>query len=133
MGEGSEGVRGPVWSLLATKKPGWYATDMKKKAVKPKKVWPVVKDTFGDPTWRLDMFDNNSKPSAFNGMVHFRRYRITVDLIDEPKEILIERLKILWENETNSHQYDPIRAAALGLGCELEANDFGKLKRKVVV
>lgn len=69
------------------------------------------------------------EPSAWNGEIRIRRYRITVELIDEPIEVLRERLRRLWRTEErNHHRVDPMRAMAKRLGMdpeELEHEDQG--------
>ncbi len=81
-----------------------------------KDVYPKVIETFrpvGD--WELTNM-KSSGPSTFNGIVQFRKYRVTVELIDEPVEVLQERLEKLWLECDNHHQWTPIQNAAKSIG-----------------
>lgn len=69
------------------------------------------------------------EPSSFNGWIRIRKYRVTVEPIDEPKDVLQERLQALWDNCDNHHHCSPIRAEAKKLGYELKGNAGNKLKR----
>lgn len=66
-----------------------------------------------------------SKPSCFNGMVNVRRFKVTVELIDEPKEVIAERLEALWRSSDNCHDRDPLKAAAEGIGYDFTGK-FGE-------
>jgi hypothetical protein len=70
------------------------------------------------------------EPDCFNGVVSVHRYRVTVELIEEPKEVIIERLKTLWRNTDNYHHYRPLQDAAKKLGFQLDANEIGIDRRK---
>jgi len=61
-----------------------------------------------------------------NGTVGIRRYRITVEEIDEPVEVLRERVQDLWDRATNMHDWRPLREAAAALDYELKGNPGGK-------
>lgn len=109
---------------------------MKKKKTAPNKlpdkpVYPAVLETFRD----LDLRDLTytyglDEPSSWNGYVRVHRYRITVELIDEPKEVLIARLEKLWVECDNTHHYGPLEAAARALGHVLTNNTFGSKRKK---
>lgn len=88
-----------------------------------------VIETFCDPRgYSIDKLVH-AKPYCFNGEVGIRRWRVTVEEIAEPKEILAERLRALWEAETNHHHYAPLMAVASRLGVELENDKFGAWNR----
>jgi hypothetical protein len=70
-----------------------------------------------------------AEPSCFNGSVSIHRYRVTVELIDEPKEVLAERLLNLWRNCDNHHHIDPLRWTAREIGIELDLSEFGKFRK----
>jgi hypothetical protein len=57
----------------------------------------------GLPHWTLDNLKRRNEPSSFNCMVNVRRFKLTVELIDEPDEVLIERCKELYKKENNWH------------------------------
>ena len=70
---------------------------------------------------------NNIKqdyPSCFNGMVRVKRYKVTIEEIEEPKEVLCERLEKLWCESDNYHDYEPLVEAAKQLGYEFK-NSIG--------
>lgn len=76
---------------------------------------------------------NNLKqkePSSFNGWVRIKRYRITVEEIEEPKEVLCERLQKLWDECDNSHQWESLKATAKNLGYELKGSAGNLNNRK---
>ena len=66
-----------------------------------------------------------SHPSCFNGVVSFKRYRVTVEEIEEPLEVYAERLRKLWRECDNHHHFDPIRGAAKQLGIDLDHAELG--------
>jgi hypothetical protein len=95
------------------------AARRKKPAAPPKPEFPRVVETFQKPH-ATDMREQ-TEPSCFNGFVRIRRYRITVELIEEPIEVLRERLLKLWrESERNTHHTYSMREAAKELGMDPE-------------
>lgn len=72
----------------------------------------------------LELERHNKEPSCFNGIIEIERYRITVEKIEEPKEVLGARLQSLWEKCDNWHHHDALKATAKWLGIEL-MGDFG--------
>ena len=52
---------------------------------------------------RLVEPNNVKNPSCFNGMVMIRRYKVTVEEIEEPKEVLLDRLRDLYKDKANGH------------------------------
>lgn len=62
------------------------------------------------------------EPSCFNGRVSIRRYRVTVELIDEPEEVLQARVQKLWDECNNSHHWGPLQEAAKSLNLDLNFN-----------
>lgn len=75
----------------------------------------MVVETYRDPGYNLRDAACD-KPSAINGL-SLRRYRITAELIDEPLEVLRERLTTLFlTSERNHHRWDGFAQAAAELG-----------------
>lgn len=100
----------------------------KAKTTKPKKpaepTYPKISETFADPSWSI----NNvalPHPRVGNGDAQFRRYRVTVELIDEPQEALADRVHKMWRETNNHHHRMPLRTAAAELGIELDSREFG--------
>jgi len=69
------------------------------------------------------------EPSCFNGNVSIRKYKITIEPIEEPNEVLGERLQMLWDECDNHHHWTPLKRAALQIGYELKG-DAGSLRKK---
>lgn len=67
-----------------------------------------------------------STPSAFNGEVNIKKYRVLVEEVVEDQEILQARFEELWRKTDNHHHYSPIQRAAKSYGINLNAKDFGK-------
>jgi len=67
------------------------------------------------PPWRTIAELTRSpldSPSCFNRAVHVRRYRVVAELIEEPIEIIRERLLALWAMSTNHHDANPLKEEA---------------------
>ena len=58
------------------------------------------------------------EPSCFNAIVSFRKYKITIELVDEPNEVLAKRLQKLWDECDNYHNWTPLKSAAKSIGYE---------------
>lgn len=56
------------------------------------------------------------EPFCFNSSVSFRRYRITVEVIDEPQEVLQERVKKLMVENDNPHNWRALETAGISCG-----------------
>lgn len=70
------------------------------------------------------------QPSCFNGDVRVRRYRVTIERIDEPVEVITARLQTLWETCDNMHYWESLKAAAARLGYALKGSAGAKRKDK---
>jgi len=61
---------------------------------------------------KIDSYDvwnlKKDEPSAIN-FLSYRKSKITIELIDEPKEVLIERLEMLLKNNDNFHRKSMIK------------------------
>jgi len=55
-----------------------------------------------------DLVRNNGEPTAFNSDVRIKKYKITLEEILEPLEVLKERIKDLYKKETNYHNKDAL-------------------------
>ncbi len=97
------------------------------KPTKPTKPpYPRVYELFNDFGYELGRASSGvPAPSCGNGDVSIRRFRITVELIDEPKEVLADRLRMLWRRTRNHHDSDTLRSAAARLGIVLDRDEFG--------
>lgn len=85
-------------------------------------------DGEGVSTWMLDRH-NADAPSSVNGYVRVRRHRIIVEVIDEPIEVIRERLLKLWRETDNHHHMQPLKVAAKRYGIELPQDECGVWRR----
>lgn len=93
-------------------------TRRRTKPTPPPSPYPKVIETYRDPSWDLRNVEQ-TEPSAWNDDVRIRRYRVTVELVDEPIEVLRDRLRRLWrEDEPNHHHWGPMRKMAEQLGMD---------------
>ena len=70
----------------------------------------------------------SKEPSCFNGIVNLRKYKVTIELIEEPNEIIQERLQKLWDECNNHHNWEPLQNMAKKIGYELK-DKAGNLKK----
>ena len=77
-------------------------------------------ETFRNPNayWLRQL--KQDEPSAFNGNVEVRKYRVTVELIDEPDDVIRARIQKLWDECDNHHHWQPLKNAAKKYGLELK-------------
>lgn len=80
---------------------------------------PEVLETFRPPHHEVARLKSN-EPACFNGMVHVQRYRVTVELIEEPAHVLEERLRALLATAKRVDSKREILAEAKRLGITLE-------------
>jgi hypothetical protein len=96
----------------------------KKKPTSPPKPaaprFPMTAECYGDPSWLLG-YHTDTKPSAVNS-IKIDRYRITIEKIDEPPDVLLARMLVLWRTgERNTHRWHPFWTKAMELGLTEEA------------
>ena len=99
---------------------------MKKKSDNPKEDEVITFETFQKPgSYEVGrMKDDN--PSCFNGWVRVKKYKVTIEPIEESKDVYFERLNKMWRECDNHHHYQPLMATAARLGIELDRNEFRK-------
>lgn len=83
----------------------------------PLSKYPLVVEVYGEP-YIPHVFDRLQPPKeATNAIIRIERYRVTVERIEEPVEVLRDRLKKLWRtDERNSHHWDAFQHEAIRLG-----------------
>lgn len=93
--------------------------ERKKKKNEPKPHEPYKKEieTFSCPSAFGGIIERN-EPSCFNGFVDVRKYRITIEMIDEPIEVIQQRIVDLWEGTYNHHNNRPLEEMAKRYSCE---------------
>lgn len=79
---------------------------------------PVKFETFGNPEKQIKRL-LISEPSCFNGLVRVERYRVTVERIEEPEEVLTARLQELLALPGHIDKNNHVRRAAKKLGIKL--------------
>lgn len=77
-------------------------------------------ETFRDPRGYWLRQIEQKEPSSFNGDVQVRKYRVTVELIDEPDDVIRARIQTLWDECENHHHWQPLKAMAKKYGLELK-------------
>lgn len=58
-------------------------------------------------------------PTCFNGVVSVKKYKVTIEEIDEPIEEIHKRLQDMWDNTDNPHHREPLRREAKKYGLSL--------------
>lgn len=74
------------------------------------------------------MQEHHADPDVFNGLVTFRKYRVTIELVEESPKVLQARLQKLWDVSNNTHHWGPLRDAAKSVGYELQGSPGSKRK-----
>ena len=67
-------------------------------------------------------------PSCINSL-RVKKYRVTIEEIDEPDEVICQRLQYLWDNTTNHHHADRLISAAQKYGYKLVGSMGNKVKK----
>lgn len=80
----------------------------------------LVVETFGKPSDFQIRAITHAEPYVHNGEVHVERYRVTIERIDEPEEVIKERLEALLQQKHHIDTPKAIRAKARSLGLTLD-------------
>lgn len=70
-------------------------------------------------SWALRNLEQ-SEPSCFNGMVRVQKFKVTIEPVDEPIEMIHARLQKLWNECKNHHHWEPLKREAARFGLKLE-------------
>lgn len=90
---------------------------------------PLVIETFWNPTASLESTSRiHDAPFCINETVGIFKFKITVEQVDEPAEVLQERLRDLWRKCANHHHFTHMKQMGKALGIELAADELGKEK-----
>lgn len=83
-----------------------------------KQIIETFREVDNHELWRL----KQEKPSLFNGICRVTKYRVTVEEVEEPDEVIKARILKLWEDKNPMGSMDrrAIRAAAKKYGVELK-------------
>ncbi len=90
-----------------------------------KREYPIVIETFVPPNKYATESMERSTPHCLNGELFIRKYRVTVDIIEEPVRDIRARILYLWVTGDNIHHMQPLRDAANKYGLDLEGKGFG--------
>jgi hypothetical protein len=87
--------------------------------------YPVVVETFN----QIGHYDigrmRQAEPVCWNGVVSVEKYRITVEKVEEPVEVLRERVRKLWRACDNHHHRHPLMCAAAKYDLVLNEDQYG--------
>ena len=95
--------------------------------MKIKKQENIAIETFKNPNiWLRDIQQNEI--SCFNSIIRIEKYKVTIEKIEEPIEVLQQRIQYLWDVCDNHHHVKPIkeRAKKLNYGLKGIAGCFRK-------
>lgn len=67
-----------------------------------------------------------TEPSCFNSHVSIYKWLVKFERIEEPIEVLAERLRKLWRECDNPHHYGSLMSVAAELGVTLDSKELGK-------
>ena len=97
----------------------------KTKKVESKEETVTVFESFRKPDTHEFL---QNEPSYFNGWLRLKKYKITIELIDEPNEVYQQRLQDIWDISNNNHSYWGVKSEAKKLGFELVGEIGNKIK-----
>lgn len=102
---------------------------MSKKLKTEARDYPKVFETFRSIGSFELMNLTKKEPTCFNGAVEVNKYRITIEKVDEPNEVIAERLQKLWDDCDNMHHWTPLKRAAEKIGYTL-VGEVGKNRKR---
>ena len=83
---------------------------------------PIVFETFREISLYEVRNLTKNEPTSINGRVNVRKYKVTIELIDEPNKVIAERIQKLWDECNNHHHWQPLIGMAKSIGYELKGN-----------
>ena len=87
-------------------------------------------ETFRPPSDYMLRDLQEAVPACFNSFVRVRKYRVTYELIDEPDEVVADRILKLWRESDNYHDVEPLRKEAAKIGLELDMREFRRDQKR---
>ena len=103
---------------------------MKKKDIYQGPKYPIVFETFRELSSYAIGNITEDKPTCFNGFVNVRKYKVTIELVEEPVETIQNRIKELWAKCDNHHNWQPLKNVASKYGLELDYNSSNRWQKK---
>ena len=86
--------------------------------------FPLVLETYRKPDAYVVDVLMRKDPFVFDSEVSVRRWRVTFEAIEEPVEVLMERIEKLRRETQNHHHWRPLHAAARELGFEPDPEHY---------
>lgn len=100
-----------------------YPVSNDKPTRKHAKVYPDFEktevETFLSPQTIIKDLNLSHLPNVHNGILNFRKYSVTIELVEESHEVLIERLQYLWDKCGTMGNAETLRVAAVALAYKL--------------
>lgn len=91
--------------------------------------YPKVIETFRQVgSWEINNW-NDKEPSAFNGVVRVEKYRVTIEKVEEPVEVIQQRLEELWATCDNHHHWMPLQNMAKKFNYSFKSERGSKRKK----
>ena len=92
----------------------------------PPPSYPITFETFReiDNYWRGQLTDLG--PTCWNGRVSIVKYKVTIEVVEEPIEVLQQRVQDLWDYSDNYHHNEPLCKAAAKIGYKLQGSRGSK-------
>ena len=78
--------------------------------------------------WTISQMTQKS-PSCFNSNVRVERYKVTIEKIEEPKEVICARIQTIWDECDNHHNWRSIEEKANKYGYELKGHAGSNRKK----
>jgi hypothetical protein len=98
---------------------------------KQKDRFPVTVETFRELGSYEIVGLEQTAPSCCNGYVWVEKYRITVERVEEPVEVIHARIIELWETCNNPiHYAHPLRQVAEKWGLDLSKYQLGSRRKR---
>jgi len=87
-------------------------------------------ETFKHPSKYVIGLLTQDKPDVFNDVISWRKHVVTVEMVEEPVEVLTARLQEMWDTCENSHHWNAIKAEAKKLGYEIAGSPGSRRVKK---
>lgn len=94
-----------------------------------KEQFPVTIETFRNICPNLPNLTED-KPSCFNAVVNVVKYKVTVEVVEEPVEEIHKRLEKLWLECDNIHHWKPLNEAAKKYGYTFKGQRGSQAKKQ---
>lgn len=101
-----------------------------KEAIEAVPEFPKVVETFDKPSaYHANLIPVDGAYLGVNGQVNVKRYKITIEEIEEPVVLIQARLQHLWEHSDNMHHMRPLSELAAKYNYTFSGSWGSKRKR----